>query len=227
VFAHQDDINAVAFADKSCQTVFSGSDDTLIKVWDRRQFGGESNGCVGVLQGHKKGITFIDSKMDGRYLISNGKDHCIKLWDLRKMTDPASMGAPGGARPYHGHYRYRNRNIPDQSLCTYAGHSVKQTLIRCRFSPMESTGQRYIYTGSGTGTVWIYDLLTGKVVDKLKGHDSIVRDLHWHPCKPELVTTGWDNCVKKWHWDEDTMKLSASKPPQQDEPVDPDVDYWY
>lgn len=36
--------------------------------------------------GHLEGITFIDSRGDGRYLISNGKDQAIKLWDIRKMA---------------------------------------------------------------------------------------------------------------------------------------------
>lgn len=36
--------------------------------------------------GHLEGITFIDSRGDGRYFISNGKDQTIKLWDIRKMA---------------------------------------------------------------------------------------------------------------------------------------------
>lgn len=39
----------------------------------------------------------------------------------------------------------------DTSIMTYRGHRVKKTLIRAKFSPMETTGQRYIYTGCGTG----------------------------------------------------------------------------
>lgn len=41
----------------------------------------------------------------------------------------------------------------DTSLMTYRGHSVLRTLIRCRFSPAFSTGQRYIYTGCANGKV--------------------------------------------------------------------------
>lgn len=36
--------------------------------------------------GHLEGITFIDSRRDGRYFISNGKDQTTKLWDIRKMS---------------------------------------------------------------------------------------------------------------------------------------------
>ena len=38
---------------------------------------------------------------------------------------------------------------------------------RCRFSPLSTTGHRYLYTGFATGHVVIYDLLTGSLVTKL------------------------------------------------------------
>ena len=41
----------------------------------------------------------------------------------------------------------------DTSVMTYRGHSVLHTLIRCRFSPEFTTGQRYIYSGCATGAV--------------------------------------------------------------------------
>jgi WD repeat-containing protein 23 len=39
--------------------------------------------------GHLEGITFVDSRGDGRYFISNGKDQTTKLWDIRKMSSNA------------------------------------------------------------------------------------------------------------------------------------------
>ena len=39
----------------------------------------------GVLIGHTEGITYVSAKGDGRYIISNGKDQALRLWDLRKM----------------------------------------------------------------------------------------------------------------------------------------------
>lgn len=39
----------------------------------------------------------------------------------------------------------------DTSIMTYRGHRVNKSLIRARFSPIATTGQRYIYTGCGTG----------------------------------------------------------------------------
>lgn len=51
---------------------------------DRRSLGA-SQKPSGVLIGHTEGITYVSAKGDGRYVISNGKDQALRLWDLRKM----------------------------------------------------------------------------------------------------------------------------------------------
>jgi WD repeat-containing protein 23 len=82
---HSDDVNAVCFGDKmSPHILYSGSDDTTLKVWDRRSL--RSERPAGMFLGHTEGLTYIDSKGDGRYVISNAKDQTCKLWDLRKMV---------------------------------------------------------------------------------------------------------------------------------------------
>lgn len=48
----------------------------------------------------------------------------------------------------------KNKIAGDTSLMTYRGHSVLRTLIRCRFSPAFSTGQRYIYSGCAAGKIF-------------------------------------------------------------------------
>lgn len=58
-------------------------------MWDRRCLAAKDK-PAGVLMGHLEGITFIDSRGDGRYFISNGKDQAIKLWDIRKMSPSAT-----------------------------------------------------------------------------------------------------------------------------------------
>lgn len=35
----------------------------------------------------------------------------------------------------------------------------------------------------------VYDILTGEVVKRLRGHDSCVRDVSWHPYVNEIVTS--------------------------------------
>ncbi|XP_050237416.1 LEC14B protein isoform X2 [Mercurialis annua] len=204
ILAHGSDVNTVCFADESGHLIYSGSDDNLCKVWDRRCFIARGR-PAGVLAGHLEGITFLDSRGDGRYLISNGKDQTIKLWDIRKMTSNYTCA---GLRNYEWDYRWMDyppqakdlKHPGDQSVATYRGHSVLRTLIRCYFSPTYSTGQKYIYTGSHDSCIYIYDLVSGEQVAVLKHHKSPVRDCSWHPDYPMLVSSSWDGDVVKWEF---------------------------
>eukprot|EP00268_Persea_americana_P044711 TRINITY_DN4518_c0_g1_i1.p1 TRINITY_DN4518_c0_g1~~TRINITY_DN4518_c0_g1_i1.p1 ORF type:complete len:463 (+),score=76.03 TRINITY_DN4518_c0_g1_i1:356-1744(+) len=202
ISAHSSDVNTVSFADETGHVIYSGSDDGLCKVWDRRclNAGGRPSG---VLTGHLEGITFLDSRGDGRYFISNGKDQTTKLWDIRKMSSNANWS-------WRSEWDYRWNEYPDylrdlkhphdQSLATYRGHSVLRTLIRCYFSPAYSTGQKYIYTGSHDNNVYIYDVVTGVQVAKLEYHDMPVRDCSWHPFYPMLVSSSWDGTIVRWEF---------------------------
>jgi WD repeat-containing protein 23 len=65
IYGHDADVNAVCFGDKaSPHILYSGSDDTTLKVWDTRSMG-ESR-AAGAFIGHIEGLTYIDSKGDGR-----------------------------------------------------------------------------------------------------------------------------------------------------------------
>ncbi|KAI7356090.1 hypothetical protein D0864_04504 [Hortaea werneckii] len=162
---HQDDVNAVCFGDKmSPHILYSGSDDTTVKVWDRRSLA--SMRPAGMFLGHTEGVTYIDSKGDGRYVISNGKDQTCKLWDLRKMIS-TDVGERINPQDYTTNFDYRfspydtEDHVPHQhdcSLVTFRGHRVLKTLIRCHFSPPGSTDGRYIYSGSHDGKIYVWNL---------------------------------------------------------------------
>lgn len=162
---HQSEINAVSFAqEEDSNMIFTGSlkesrdrlgsDDSSILIWDRRSLRskGKPNG---MLIGHTEGLTYISSKGDGRYLISNAKDQTMKLWDIRKMTGDIDYGK---VKRGYRFWDYRGMDYPgdprmdrhpgDMSVQTFIGHRVLRTLIRCHFSPGLSTGHRYVYTGS-------------------------------------------------------------------------------
>ncbi|KAL1456348.1 hypothetical protein WDU94_001085 [Cyamophila willieti] len=206
---HGDDVNSVCFADESSNILYSGGDDGLCKVWDRRTLNESSAKPVGVLAGHRDGITFIDPKGDSRHLISNSKDQTIKLWDVRMFSNKTAQRNTFRA-VCEQNWDYRRDSVPkhltqtksllegDTSVMTYRGHTVLQTLIRCRFSPAFSTGQRYIYTGCAAGRIVLYDILTGKIESTLNGHRACVRDVSWHPYRGELVSCSWDHSVLKW-----------------------------
>lgn len=224
--AHEDDINAVCFADQSSQILYSGGDDGIVNVWDRRTLSESNPQNVGALAGHIDGITFIDSRLDGRFLLSNSKDQTIKVWDLRKFSSTAAQEAVRRAVSRQSwDYRWqqeprrcrsRKKTVPgDTSLKTLHGHTVLNTLIRARFSPLYTTGQKYIYCGCSSGNVVVYDILTGEIVSKKKEHKHCVRDVSWHPYEPNMVSSSWDGTFSLWSYqdneEESTKKEKCKK----------------
>lgn len=149
---------------------------------DRRSLG-SSPKPSGVLIGHTEGITYVSAKGDGRYVISNGKDQVLRLWDLRCMrsnlefeqakdkhygipnfdyrwVDSLSRRARGMTlNSFYSRSSYpkpKHKAHPkDCSVMQYTGHEVLRTLIRCHFSPADTTGGQYIYSGSADGRIHV------------------------------------------------------------------------
>ncbi|ETO20605.1 WD-repeat protein [Reticulomyxa filosa] len=141
--AHGDDVNQSTWLNE--HIIVSGSDDGLIKVWDKRI--DKHRACVGGFIGHYQGITCVSS-CENKYILSNSKDQSMKLWDMRLINSVAECDGIAGElqnlTSQHD-YRYRqwrrsaqhnNQKLRlDRSLQTYTGsHQVSTTLIRSDFS---------------------------------------------------------------------------------------------
>ncbi|KAG5297935.1 WD domain-containing protein [Histoplasma ohiense] len=219
---HDDDVNAVCFGDKSSPHIlYSGSDDTTIKVWDRRSMGdGRAAGCF---LGHSEGITYVDSKGDGRYVLSNGKDQSMKLWDLRKMMTSAKLDTID-LSSYSTGFDYRYMSISDAdytphpydcSVVTFRGHRVLKTLIRCHFSPDISANSRYVYSGSSDGRVFIYNLdaTVARIIDvgeasfHSRQHDSDMYHPAYRMGRSEIE---WGTCVRDASWHPNAPIIAAT-----------------
>lgn len=169
---------------------------------------------AGVFVGHTEGLTYVDSKGDGRYVLSNGKDQTMKLWDLRKMM-PTDKASKLDLARYTTGFDYRHMAYPEKdyyahphdcSIVTFRGHRVLKTLIRCHFSPPGSTDSRFVYSGSEDGKVHIYNLdatLAGTINVAKATYQTRPRD-------PELCAntydfsdrtgTTWKTCVRDASW---------------------------
>lgn len=216
IHGHDDDVNAVCFADpKDPNIIYSGSDDQVIKVWDRRSMGDGRE--AGAFVGHTEGLTYLDSKGDGRYLLSNGKDQTMKLWDLRMaLSTERYQQLNPRQHTANADYDYRVEDYDmdnwfphpdDNSVVTFRGHKVQGTLIRCHFSPPGSSDSRYVYSGSQDGKiyVWNMDATLKTKIDVTKATHSAsrlpgagngwrrdvwrgcVREPHWHPNAPLIA----------------------------------------
>uniref|UniRef100_A0A6B2EIZ4 Putative wd-repeat protein n=1 Tax=Phlebotomus kandelakii TaxID=1109342 RepID=A0A6B2EIZ4_9DIPT len=212
------EVNAVRLLEDNSHIVCAASDDGIIRIYDRRSMAVKTRGSVGMFVGHLDGVTSIDVKNDGRYFITNSKDQTIKLWDVRVTSKESQIQEfAAGKRDAFRDWDYRWNTVPpsyykvnelagDTSVMTYRGHRVFKSLIRAKFSPARTTGQRYIYTGCGTGYLVMYDVLTGEMVRSIRGHTNIVRDVAWHPNRSEILTSSWDCNVNLYSYKADAWK---------------------
>lgn len=164
--------------------------------------------------GHTEGLTYVDSKGDGRYVLSNGKDQTMRLWDLRKMMDTATADNIDPSKYTTGFdYRFMNysrdkynEHPHDCSVVVYRGHSVLRTLIRCHFSPPGSTNSKYVYTGSEDGGVYIYNIdatLAGRIDVNEAAKRPALHDRDNGGACPGLSRKerhAWKTCVRDVSW---------------------------
>lgn len=88
--------------------------------------------------------------------------------NFKKLRPPKRMAHFDYREDYFPRNQFEIPKHPDDSsIMTFANHQVLRTLIRCQFSPVHTTGQRYVITGSTDGKVHIYDLLTGTTAQVL------------------------------------------------------------
>ncbi|CDO75481.1 hypothetical protein BN946_scf184935.g17 [Trametes cinnabarina] len=214
----------ISFKDPTPQRIRRGmtvwDDDDQFGIWSCK-FSADGKEVIAGGSSMIFGITYVSAKGDGRYVISNGKDQILRLWDLRMMRSNSEFESV--AKQHYGipHFDYRGENYPrprfkahplDCSVMKYTGHEVLRTLIRCHFSPAETTGQQYIYSGSSDGRIHIWSL-DGRIVEVLDRSYTLpmaldpsgpepaditparvkpcVRDVSWHSQQPILMSTGW------------------------------------
>ena len=233
IFTHKEDVNSICYLEKNNSSLFiSASDDGVCKLWDTRIL--KNFEPVGMFYGHVSGLAYVESKNDSRYFITNCKDQSVKLWDIRNATT-AKKNYP--FLKYD--YRYETLSTQhidqiknyqkkfDQSVMSFWGHQVHSSLVRCHFSPVHGTNQRYIYTGSYDGKVYIYDTTNGENVACLEascedGRDvknQLIRDCTWHPFSQQIISTNFHGDINRWEY---TDPRDANNTNQNVEVMDPE-----
>lgn len=193
---HEGVINALDISKRGENLLISASDDGSIAVWDPRQkmaveymeteypvtavavgeagneiYSGGITNAISVwdirkkavaysLQGHADTVTSLQVSPDSQSLVSNSMDGTVKTWDVRPFAPT------------------------DRHIKTYDGApaGIERNLIRASW---DSRGER-IAAGSGDRTVVIWDVRTGKLLNKLPGHRGTVNDVRFSPANEPI-----------------------------------------
>jgi WD repeat-containing protein 23 len=132
----------------------------------------------------------------------------MKLWDIRMALSTDRFQSLRLDRTPTFDYRlsrFRKRNWfrdpNENSLVTFRGHKVLQTLIRCHFSPPISSNSRYVYSGSQDGKVYIWNLdaTLVKTID-VRGTTMTARHHDLYPLSSWMSGDIWQTCVRDASW---------------------------
>jgi WD40 repeat protein len=107
------------------------------------------------LSGHTDTVTSLEISPDNQSLLSYAQDSTVRTWDIRPFAPK------------------------DRTIRTYDGAPVGQERNLLKAS-WDSKGER-IAAGGGDQTVSVWDVRSGKLLNKLPGHRGTVNDVRFSP----------------------------------------------
>jgi len=135
------------------QTICSAHFDKTVRQYDLL-----SNSEICRLSCHSSELTSVSISPDSLTILTNSKDHSLKLVDLRKREVLRTF--------LHPHYR--NMLFPNVACFSWDG--------------------KYVVAGGSEGQVFIWSTLNGKCVSTLQCERKLpVTGVSWHPAKNQLL----------------------------------------
>ncbi len=213
---HTGTVNAVAFSSDGGWAA-SGSNDRTIRIWEVGRIsnpsykllaclpqpsppGGEGSGNIGE-------VYAVAFALDGKFLLSAGRDRLLRLWDLQTRKQvrvfqghTASVRcvafSPDGKRAVSGGDD-RSVRVWDvasgEENAALIGHTEAVTSIA-----WAQDGQR-ILSGSRDGTMRWWDVARQKELVRLEGHAGPVLSIALAPNSKTALSGGNDKTVRHWN----------------------------
>uniref|UniRef100_A0A7S2W4U6 Mitogen-activated protein kinase organizer 1 n=1 Tax=Mucochytrium quahogii TaxID=96639 RepID=A0A7S2W4U6_9STRA len=183
MFGHHGPINSICFGAKNEDIVCSASNDQTIRVYDLRSHNRDG---VQILSGFRDSVSSV--RISDYQIVAGSIDGCIRTFDVRaakmfKDTIGDSISYIELSTDLAGSNLVVASCVGDKGsvvlvdrdsglvLKHYEGHLNVENRIGCGIYSSR-TGKDRIICGSEDGYVYIWDLLTGKVVDREKVHDT-------------------------------------------------------
>lgn len=84
-------------------------------------------------------------------------------------------------------------NDTGKQLNEFVGHSNDEYKLECSMNSKDN----YIYSGSEDSCVYVWDLISGKVITRLRHEYKVVHSLSFHPNSEKLLSASL-GCVYVW-----------------------------
>eukprot|EP01060_Flectonema_neradi_P036431 TRINITY_DN699_c0_g1_i2.p1 TRINITY_DN699_c0_g1~~TRINITY_DN699_c0_g1_i2.p1 ORF type:complete len:748 (+),score=162.37 TRINITY_DN699_c0_g1_i2:2123-4366(+) len=198
---HKNSIKSLsAHSNPTCNYLFSGSDDSTIRVWDTT-LRGQVSSCCSVLSGQNTPILALCSPLTTQTLWSGGEDGSLCVWNVAGTTQQYQL--KHRLRSLHVVAVAQMMNLPNGKLWTCDKHGVillwnpteehlvqklspsdggswQRNAILCS-APLPIRIQYPVWTCSGDGTVRIWvceanDTDRAEHVQSLESHISFLKE---------------------------------------------------
>ncbi|EGG25031.1 hypothetical protein DFA_03277 [Cavenderia fasciculata] len=188
-------INTLKFKHSDSNVFFSGARYGTVRAWDIRQ----PLKPIFNIQAHNKLNSFHFTR-DDLYLLTGGRDDCLRLWDLRNIfsdneyktllsTESSQLSKRGIVQEYKGH------------KCS--GYNIGSAFIN---------NDRQIVSGSEDNYVYIYDTQSAKLLKRNLSHKYAVHLVSASPIKDDLrVATAAIDCT--------SIHVYSPQPKEEQEPT--------
>ncbi|KAL2740640.1 protein will die slowly [Vespula squamosa] len=177
--------------------IVSGSFDESVRIWDVR-----TGKCLKTLPAHSDPVSAVHFNRDGSLIVSSSYDasgQCLKTL-IDDDNPPVSFVkfSPNGkyilAATLDNTLKLWDYS-KGKCLKTYTGHRNEKYCIFANFS--------WIVSGSEDNMVYIWNLQTKEIVQKLQGHTDVVLCTTCHPTDNIIASAALENdkTIKLWKSD--------------------------
>uniref|UniRef100_A0A667X212 WD repeat domain 5 n=1 Tax=Myripristis murdjan TaxID=586833 RepID=A0A667X212_9TELE len=218
IVGHKLGISDVSWSSDS-NLLVSASDDKTLKIWDN-----SSGKCLKTLKGHSNYVFCCNFNPQSNLVVSGSFDESVRIWDVKTgkclktlpaHSDPVSAvnddNPPVSFVKFSPNGKYILAATLDNTLklwdyskgkClkTYNGHKNEKY---CVFANFSVTGGKWIVSGSEDSMVYIWNLQTKEIVQKLQGHTDVVISTACHPTENIIASAALENdkTIKLWKSD--------------------------
>lgn len=192
--AHDNAVRALAHS-HSDDWLLSGDHEGKVKFWQT------NFNNLNIINAHREMVCDIAFSPNDTKFVTASDDGTLKVWNFNDATEERVLKGHGWdvkCADWHPALGLIASGSKDnlvklwdpraQGKCVATLHGFKNTVTRTKFQP--TGGRNMLASSSRDQTARILDLRTMTDVAVLRGHDSDVPSLAWHPVHANLVTTG-------------------------------------
>ncbi len=199
---HKAAISSVSF--NPLDTVLiAGSYDRTVSLWDMRE--NNNRGPIQVLEDATDAVLSVNGKHDSQIFVAS-VDGILRTYDIRngqKFEDNfegilSHIGISQDKECLIVSTLNDTINVIQRKngdvMAKYTGHTNSKYKSECCFSKNDKN----VVGTSEDGSVYVWDLVSSKLLNSTKCHQNVISSIHRHPTLNTYLTASYDGCLSAW-----------------------------